>query len=201
MYPSIALFTDSAFAELVQSAMGGDADRLDERSLDELPEKDLAIVDVSRRGGWTTLRSIKGLFDGLPILAVGSRVDPMMVSQALSEGASGVIASDASADEVARAVQIVLAGGSYLGPDGAAAILGRVAEGARVQAGPLTGREMAVLGPLSQGLSARQIARALGVSERTVNTHVANIYRKLGVGNRVEAVRVAIRMGMVRGTE
>ena len=62
----------------------------------------------------------------------------------------------------------------------------------------LTPREKEVLRLLSEGLSARQMARRLELSERTINTHVANVYRKLAVSNRVQAVRQAIRLGLVQ---
>ncbi len=56
---------------------------------------------------------------------------------------------------------------------------------------------MEVLRLLFEGLSARQIASRLGLSERTINTHVANLYRKLGATNRIEAIRIAMRMRML----
>ena len=65
----------------------------------------------------------------------------------------------------------------------------------------LTPREKEVLRLLSEGLSARQMARRLELSERTINTHVANVYRKLAVSNRVQAVRQAIRLGLVNEPE
>lgn len=60
-----------------------------------------------------------------------------------------------------------------------------------------TVREREVLVLLAEGLSARRIARTLGISERTVNTHVGHIYRRLGVNNRVDAVREGMRLGLV----
>src|SRR5262249_50394612 len=61
----------------------------------------------------------------------------------------------------------------------------------------LTGREREVLAVAAEGLTARQIATRLGVRERTVTTHLARIYGKLGVGNRLAAVRMAARSGLV----
>jgi len=61
----------------------------------------------------------------------------------------------------------------------------------------LTGREREVLAVAAEGLTARQIATRLGVRERTVTTHLGRIYGKLGVGNRLSAIRMAARSGMV----
>jgi len=60
-----------------------------------------------------------------------------------------------------------------------------------------TKREREILVLLGRGLSARRIASRLGISERTVNTHVGHIYRRLGVNNRVDAVREGMRLGLI----
>ena len=86
----------------------------------------------------------------------------------------------------------VLAGKTYLAPAAAA----RLAEGVtRVQ---LTPREMVVLGLLADGKANKEIANALDISERTVKTHLAHLFEKLGVTSRTEAIRVATRRGLVR---
>jgi DNA-binding NarL/FixJ family response regulator len=62
----------------------------------------------------------------------------------------------------------------------------------------LTDREQTVLATAAEGLTAREIGRRLGVSERTVTTHLNNIYRKLGANGRVSAVSAALRLGMLK---
>ncbi len=79
--------------------------------------------------------------------------------------------------------------------------LGRMARSARDAtrvAGLLTGREVEVLQLLSEGLTLHQVARRLRISPRTVETHVRKTYRKLGVHNRVQALREAANLGVVR---
>src|SRR5207244_6423856 len=77
--------------------------------------------------------------------------------------------------------------------------LGEVAVGIELQdeGPPLTEREREVLCVAAEGLTARQIAARLGLAERTVTTHLAHIYGKLGVGGRVEAITEAARAGLV----
>ena len=82
----------------------------------------------------------------------------------------------------------------------AAASVGTIAEGIERRRSPtfrLTRREREVLVVASEGLTAREIADRLGVRERTVTTHLARIYGKLGVGNRLAALRLAARSGLV----
>jgi two-component system NarL family response regulator len=86
----------------------------------------------------------------------------------------------------------VLAGRTYLAPAAAA----RLAEGVRhVQ---LTPRELATLRQMADGRTNREIAAALGISERTVKTHLGHLFDKLGVASRTEAIKVATRRGLVR---
>jgi len=86
----------------------------------------------------------------------------------------------------------VHAGQRYLSPE----IGSRLAE--HVARGDLTSREREVLRHMLEGLSNRQIAAALGLSEHTVNIHVRNIQSKLGVSGRTEAVTVALRKGILQ---
>ena len=99
---------------------------------------------------------------------------------------------DISADDLINCIRDVLAGKTYLAPAAAA----KLAEGVtRVQ---LTPREMATLKLLADGKANKEIATALDISERTVKTHLAHLFEKLGVTSRTEAVKVATRRGLVR---
>ena len=95
------------------------------------------------------------------------------------------------------------AGGSFLDPIQARKLLhqfNRYADETKAAADIyylLTGREREILALLAEGLTSRQIASQLVISERTVNTHIGNIYRKLHVNNRVDAVREAMRIRLV----
>ena len=114
------------------------------------------------------------------------------ISRALKAGAKAYVLKDISADALISCIRDVLAGKSYLAPAAAA----KLAEGVtRVQ---LTPREMAALKLVADGKANKEIATALDISERTVKTHLAHLFEKLGATSRTEAVKVATRRGLVR---
>ena len=114
------------------------------------------------------------------------------ISRALRAGAKAYVLKDISADGLVACIRDVLAGKTYLAPAAAAKLAERVTQ---VQ---LTPRELGVLRLLANGESNKEIAVALAISERTVKTHLAHLFEKLGVTSRTEAVRVATRRGLVR---
>lgn len=114
------------------------------------------------------------------------------ISQALKAGAKAYVLKDIAAEDLVGCIRDVLAGKTYIAPAAAA----KLAEGVtRVQ---LTPREMATLRLLADGKSNKEIANALDISERTVKTHLAHLFEKLGVTSRTEAIKVATRRGLVR---
>jgi DNA-binding NarL/FixJ family response regulator len=115
---------------------------------------------------------------------------------AVEAGASGYLLKGAPREEVFAAVRTVAAGGSLLTPVAVSAVLRRV----RGEAAPgvsLTPRERAVLEQLARGLGNKQIAAALGISERTVKFHVGALFAKLGASTRTEAVAQAAHAGLI----
>jgi len=114
------------------------------------------------------------------------------ISRALKAGAKAYVLKDISADDLIGCIREVLAGKTYLAPAAAA----KLAEGVtRVQ---LTPRELATLQLMADGKANKEIAGALGISERTVKTHLGHLFEKLGVTSRTEAIGVATRRGLVR---
>ena len=114
------------------------------------------------------------------------------IARALKAGAKAYVLKDISADDLVGCIRDVLAGKTYIHPAAAA----KLAEGVtRVQ---LTPRELATLRLMADGKSNKEIANALGISERTVKTHLGHLFEKLGVTSRTEAVKVATRRGLVR---
>ena len=114
------------------------------------------------------------------------------ITRALKAGAKAYVLKDISASGLIGCIHDVLAGKTYLAPTAAA----KLAEGvARVQ---LTPRELSTLRLMADGRSNKEIANELGISERTVKTHLGHLFDKLGVTSRTEAVKVAARRGLVR---
>ena len=114
------------------------------------------------------------------------------ITRALKAGAKAYILKDISADALVACIRDVLSGKTYLAPAAAAKLAERVT---RVQ---LTPRELATLRSMAEGKSNKEVASELGISERTVKTHLGHLFEKLGVTSRTEAVRVASHRGLVR---
>jgi DNA-binding NarL/FixJ family response regulator len=114
------------------------------------------------------------------------------IARALKAGAKAYALKDISADELVRCIRDVLAGKTYIAPAAAA----KLAEGVtRVR---LTPRELAALRLMADGRANKEIASELGISERTVKTHLGHLFEKLGVTSRTEAIKIATRRGLVR---
>lgn len=114
------------------------------------------------------------------------------IARALQAGAKAYILKDVAADALIAGIRDVLAGKTYIAPAAAAKLAERVTQ---VQ---LTPRELSALRLLANGQSNKEIAVSLDISERTVKSHLAHLFEKLGVTSRTEAVRVATRRGLVR---
>ncbi len=167
------------------------------------PSSVIILISVALHGERDAFWLIRAIRDTLPsfiVLAMGPEVDEMTVSRSLFAGADGFVDKCATPEEFVDALrrsardEIVLAGL----PPGR---LGAIAEGIdhqRKMEPPLTPRERQVIQAAADGLTARQIGRRLGMSERTVTTHLTRIYRKLGVSNRVAALAAAGRSRSLR---
>jgi DNA-binding NarL/FixJ family response regulator len=120
------------------------------------------------------------------------------VFRAIRAGARGYLLKGSPAADIVQAIRQVHGGESYLGPRIAAKLVTGVAS-PRTRAGLLSARERGVLRLVAAGLSNRQIAEALSISERTVKFHVTSIFNKLGAENRAQAVAVAAARGLLPG--
>jgi DNA-binding NarL/FixJ family response regulator len=119
---------------------------------------------------------------------------------AIEAGAAGYLLKGAPRADIFAAVRVVAAGGSLLAPAAASTVLRRMRTGGAApttESVSLTPRERAVLEHLARGLGNKQIAAALGISERTVKFHVSAVFAKLGVSNRTEAVARAAQAGLI----
>jgi DNA-binding NarL/FixJ family response regulator len=137
------------------------------------------------------------------ILILTATDDKSAVFEALRLGVSGYVEKTASVDEIADAIQTVARGELVFSKElerRAQVQLGEFARKARETAralARLTPRERQVLALLAEGLSTRQIAKRLGLSDRTVESHIGNVYQKLDVRTRVQALYRAAGLGLV----
>jgi DNA-binding NarL/FixJ family response regulator len=157
-------------------------------SLDEENEADVMITSASPA---SLLHSDSDSASSAAILFLGGDPVNIRVMKRLTR-AWGILPPDSSAEELTAAVR-ALSQGLIVG----ASSLLFESDGEPVERGPLTDRELEVLGLLSRGLANKQIAVSLGISEHTVKFHVSSIYTKLDVTNRTEAVRAGLRGGWI----
>jgi DNA-binding NarL/FixJ family response regulator len=165
---------------------------------------DLLVLDLDLPDA-DGLRVLADLGEMRPpgVLVLSDRADGDRVLRALQLGVRGYVTKGDGLRDLAGAIRRVAAGERVMAPEleeGAVVALGHLArrarEGADVAAG-LTRRERQVLGMLSGGLTVGQVGSRLGISPRTVETHVAKLYRKLGVRTRLQAVSRAASLGLV----
>ena len=132
------------------------------------------------------------------MIVLTSFLDDDKLLPALRAGAAGYLLKNAEPQELARAVRAAHAGEALLDPGGRGAAR-RAARGRRRRrsARPLTPREREVLRLIGRGFPNKRIARELGISEKTVKTHVGHVLAKLGVTDRTQAAVVAVRAGLV----
>ena len=163
---------------------------------------DVAVIDVVMpvKDGVQAAREIRAARPEIAVLAVTGHDAPEHVVRMLEAGAMGFLVKGAAGGDLVRAVRAVARGEMVLPPEVAARALlqgaGRAAE-LGVRRPPLSAREMDVLRGAAMGLPNKEIARRLGLSVRTVHTHLGNIFAKVGVNTRTEAVLVALRQQWV----
>lgn len=169
----------------------------------EAHQPDVAVLDIRMPEvtGVEVARRIKERFPQVRVLVLTAYDDDPYVFALLQAGADGYVLKTASGDELVRAVRTVYAGETALSPEIAGKVVRQATrrrpEGAADQVEPLTDRELDVLRLAARGLTNRAIGHELGISHRTVQGHMANIYGKLGVNSRTEAVTKALRRGWI----
>lgn len=144
------------------------------------------------------LRQIKQLNLDTKVLLLSAQDREEYLYETLRAGADGYVLKDIAPDELAQALRVVASGEVLIQPQLAGRLLSRVGkQGNRPPYETLTARELDVLRLLVRGMRNKEIAARLYVSERTVNFHLANIYQKLNVSGRTEALSKAIEQGLV----
>ncbi len=159
---------------------------------------DVAIIDVAMPGigGIEAARQIKSTCPTIAILMVSAYGYEPYILASLRAGAAGYLLKDTSLCELVSAIHAMYSGKVVFDFRAAKRILHRIANNKgeeREDIGELQCRELEALKLLAKGMSNKRIAVELGISERTVQTHLVNIYRKLGVCSRTEAVLHALK--------
>jgi DNA-binding NarL/FixJ family response regulator len=163
----------------------------------------VAVLDIQMPGmtGIEATRQIKAAFPATHVLILTAYDDDPYVFALLRAGADSYILKSAASDELVRAVKATAAGGKVLDPEVAAKVVAQITSGrpgaAREQVEPLSERELEILRLAGKGLTNKAIGVELNISDRTVQGHLANIYGKLQVGSRTEAVTKALKLGWI----
>ena len=160
------------------------------------PDVILMDLNMPEMGGLTATELVLEKRPGTRVLILTMHDSPEYITSALSHGAMGYVLKDVPTDEIKTAIDTVTQGGRYLctGAEGA------IAPKSNSAADALTGREQTILLQLAQGMSNKDVAGALDISVRTVETHRKNIKRKLGISSTAGLTRYALEHGVLQGT-
>ncbi|MEU5255833.1 response regulator transcription factor [Streptomyces longwoodensis] len=169
------------------------------------PNVVLMDLRMPRCDGVEATRRIRAEHPQTQVVVLTTFADDDSLFPALRAGARGYLTKDAGGDEILRAVESVLSGDAGLSPSIQRRLLERLSEPAPAPPPPpseppdgLTAREAEVLVLIAEGLSNHEIAQKLHVSTATVKTHINNLFAKIGIKDRAQAVRYAYGKGLVR---
>lgn len=160
------------------------------------PDVMLLDLNMPNVGGLAATEMILERRPGTRILILSMHDSPEYISTALGHGAMGYVLKDVPTDEIKVAIDTVMRGERYLCTGAEASLTPGTADGRE----PLTSREQTILLLLAEGRSNKQVATALDISVRTVETHRKNIKRKLGISSTAGLTRYAIEHGVLQGT-
>jgi len=164
---------------------------------------DLAVIDITmpRMTGLQATRELHRRRPGLRILMLSMHENERYLYEALRAGASGYVLKTVADRDLVEACRAAMRGERFLYPGAMTPLIADYLNRARNQRplrkDPLTAREQEVVKLVAEGYTNKQIAQALVISEKTVERHRANILEKLGMRDRVELTRYAIRQGLI----
>ena len=191
----------NAEADLEVIAEAADGAEAIERGLSQ--DVDLAILDVTmpRLTGIQAAHELSRRRPELRTLILSMHDNEQYFFEALRAGASGYVLKSVADRDLVEAVRATMRGEPFLYPAAVKALirdhLERAKNGEAVSTDPLSSRESEVVKLIAEGCTGRQIAETLIISEKTVERHRGNILEKLGMKNRVELTRYAIRRGLI----
>jgi DNA-binding NarL/FixJ family response regulator len=158
---------------------------------------DIVLMDVNLGQGINGIeatRQIKAIAPQTRVLVLTMFTDPATVTEAVKAGADGYLSKGSDREAVERAIREVVEGRSVLDPSVTRGVFGRIGD---KDPSALSERELDVLQAVAQGSSTKEVAESLFLSEETVKTHLKQIFKKLDVRDRTEAVAEAFRRGLV----
>jgi DNA-binding NarL/FixJ family response regulator len=179
----------------------GDGAQAVQRGLED--DVDLAVIDITmpRMTGLQAARELHSRRPQLRILMLSMHENERYLYEALKAGASGYVLKTVADRDLVEACRAAMRGERFLYPGAMTPLIADFLHRARqdlpVREDPLTPREQEVVKLVAEGYTNKQIAESLVISEKTVERHRANILEKLGMRDRVELTRYAIRQGLI----
>jgi len=170
------------------------------KSLIQVEHPDVAVLDIQmpKATGIEVTRWAKANAQGVGILILTAFNDDPYVMAVLQAGANGYVLKTATPDDIIQAVRDVYAGKSVLDPSVTGALMAQLFHKSEAQTvDQLTEREMEVLHLVAKGYTNKAIGVQLGISDRTVQGHLAHVFDKLQAGSRTEAVMRAVSLGWI----
>ncbi len=208
------LFADAFSGSLAKLARRVQVERCDPEQLGELDQRDgfsLVVIDADAAPGRAAslVRGCRDRLPGVPVVALAGALDDGFIAGIMNAGAQAYLPKSYREAQALGVLEVVLDGASHRphadGEHGAADARTPAFEadaGTVRRPGPnpysLTGRELQVLAQVCEGRSNLSIAKRLGITEGTVKIHLSNSYKKLGVENRTQAIRIVERVEQVR---
>jgi two-component system response regulator DevR len=178
---------------VAETGLGREVPALLDRARPDVVLLDVRLPDMS---GVEVCRQAVRSHPKVNVIMLTTFVDPDLVDECIDAGARGYLIKDVRGMSLKENVRAVSRGQAVLAPEVAGGILDRVRDRRSADAGPpaaLSQSQLAILGLMTRGFSNREIATEVHLSENTIKTHVQEIFRKLGVHNRVEAVMTATK--------
>jgi NarL family two-component system response regulator LiaR len=182
--------------DMVCAGEAGSGEEALELSVQLSPHVVLMDISMPGMGGIAATRLLRQRCPETQVIALTSFDDPNLIQQAVQAGAIGYLLKNVSAATLVEAIRAAAQGRPAMGPEAVSALIEIAAE-PRPLGSDLTTREREVLCLLAEGLTNQELARRLDISEATVRFHMGNIFSKLEVGNRTEAVSVAMKLRLV----
>jgi DNA-binding NarL/FixJ family response regulator len=158
---------------------------------------DLRMPDMD---GVEAMRQIKSAMPDVKFIILTTYSDDEYIFSGIEAGARAYLLKDAPREDLFKAIRAVYRGESLIQPVVASKLLDRFSELSRgTPSGEvLSGRELEVLQLMAKGAANKEISAQLSIAQSTVKTHIANIFQKLGVNDRTEAVTQALKKGIIR---
>ena len=183
------------------SIVGDAANAEQAYELIERQRPDVILLDIRLPGtsGIEVCRTVTERYPETAVIILTTFTDESLVAQCIQAGARGFIVKDIERFDLKRSIRAVARGEAAIDPKAAVAVLAQLRRASHVNNEPtpeqLSSQQIVILRLVAQGLSSREIATRLYLSENTVKGYVQEILHRLGVKNRTEAVMVAVKQG------